>query len=198
MYFDWLRVWVENPIYYDAIYYPTAAVLRGVACTFYLVIGRFLLLGFRQIRGVIYIKILLVAICVICLISSIYLSQFLLGTNFSLLNLGSQPYLIFACGILGTIWVISIFYLLRNVYSFPLLQWVGKKSLVIMGTHMSLLLTIVVPFLLRHIVSAPAYNTLEYYLFGVVCVIIMLIAEIPIIKIFDGPLKCLISKRNQN
>ena len=179
---------------YNIVYYPVSALLRGIACTYYIVLGKILYelyLKFHKYNG---FAILLGIVCVACLLSSIYLSQFLTDTNFSTLQFGEKPYLIFVCGTLGSIWVIVFFYFLRKVCAFPLLQFIGRKSLIIMGTHMSLLLTVLIPALLSLIISIPPVQTIGYYLFGLGCVVIMIILEIPIIYIFDGKMSFLIRK----
>lgn len=102
----------------------------------------------------------------------------------------------FVCGTVGSLWVIILFYLSSAMYKFPLLQWVGRKSLIIMGTHMSLLLTTFAPPIIGKIVQKPDDATAVYYLFGLACVLLMLLIEIPIIKVFDGPLKSFVLKRN--
>ena len=102
----------------------------------------------------------------------------------------------FLCGTVGAVWSIIFFYLIKHIYTFPLFQWIGRKSLIIMGTHMSLLLTIIIPAARGHIIKRPENETIEYFMFGVVCVIVMIIIEIPIIRVFDNPLRGFIYKKN--
>lgn len=184
---------------YDAIYYPVAAVLRGIACTFFVVLGKMLFVLFINLRerthNDISVKNFLLAIGIICLILNIWLSRFLLDVNFSILKLGRHPYVFFINGTLGSIWTIVLFYLLKSIYTFPIMQYVGRNSLIIMGTHISLLLTIFVPSLLQLFITIPAYQTREYYLFGAVCVVIMLLLEIPVIYLFNGKLNFLLKGR---
>lgn len=183
---------------YNIVYFPAAALLRGMACTYYMVLGKILYelyLKFHNLNG---FTIILGIVCVACLLSSIYVSQFLTGTNFSMLQFGEKPYLIYVCGTLGSIWVIVLFYFLRKAFAFPLLQFIGRKSLIIMGTHMSLLFTIIIPALLGLIVKTPPVQTIGNYLFGLGCVVIMIILEIPIIYLLDGKLSFLIRKTQKN
>lgn len=196
--FVWLKQLIRNQYYFDAVYYPIAALFRGLACTFYIVLGRLILEAYRKIKDVCYFRYYLLLLLLSSLIFSIILSQNLYGTNFSLLKLGERPYMNFVCGTVGSLWVVVLFYLSKKIYTFPLMQWVGRKSLIIMGTHMSLLLTIFIPQIISIIVSVPDDATTGYYLFGFACVLMMLLVEIPIIKLFDGPLKSLVSKRKTN
>ena len=191
----WLEQQIRNQYCYDAAYYPIAALFRGIACTYYIVLGRLVLEAYKIIKKVRFLRLYLLLVCLPSLLVSVALSQNLHGTNFSLLKLGEQPYMNFVCGTFGSLWVIILFYLSNALYKFPLLQWVGRKSLIIMGTHMSLLLTAFVPQILGKIVQIPDDATTDYYLFGLACVLVMLLIEIPIIKVFDGPLKLFVSKR---
>ena len=185
---------IKDSFYYDVAYFPIAAVLRGVACTYYLVLGRFVYVIYELWRYKPYLKIIVIISCTLCFACSFYFSQSLYGTNFSLLMLGSNPYMSFICGAWGAVWFITFFYLIRKYYVFPLLQYVGRKSLVIMGTHMSMLLTTITPLLLGKIFMMPLSGTFYYYIFGVGCVGLMLILEIPIIWLFDGRFRSLVSK----
>lgn len=194
--FVWLEQQICNQYCYDAVYYPIAALFRGMACTYYIVLGRLILEAIRKKKDARYLKCYLLLFCLTSLVLSVVLSQNLSGTNFSLLKLGQRPYMNFLCGSVGSIWVVILFYISKNIYKFPLMQWIGRKSLIIMGTHMSLLLTVFVPAIIGKIRQVPEDATTEYYIFGLVCVLAMLIIEIPIIKVFDGPLKMFISKRN--
>ena len=194
MFLSYLREIISDIYTYDVVYYPLAAILRGLTCTFYLVLGKIGYELFLKIKDVKHFSLILLIIFISCLFLSVFLSHNLKGVNFSLLNLGVQPYFSFVCGTTGSIMVIVLFYLLRNVFAFPVLQYIGRKSLIIMGTHMSLLLTLLVPRLLGKVIMVPDEQTLLYYLFGLFCVLLMIIIEIPIIKLFDGKLKPLISR----
>lgn len=193
----WLEQLIRNQRCYEAVYFPIAALFRGLACTYYIVLGRLILEAFIKIKDARYLRSYLLLLCLSSLVLSVILSQNLSGTNFSLLKLGEQPYMSFVCGTVGSLWVIILFYMINAQYKFPLLQWVGRKSLIIMGTHMSLLLTTFVPAIIGKVWQVPEDATTRYYLFGLICVLAMLLAEMPIIKVFDGPLNSFVSKRTQ-
>lgn len=178
------------------IYYPLIAVLRGIACTYYLILGKLLydicyklkrLFSVMKYHAILF----LTSLCSFAL--SVYFSRFLVETNFSLLKLGREPYMLFLCGSFGSIGVISLFYLLCKLYSFPILQYIGRKSMIIMGTHMSMLLTIGSTAFLNVFISTPKEQSLSYYVYGLGCVIFMIILEIPIIWLFDNRLRNLVS-----
>ncbi len=197
--FEKLSLVISNGDIYNIIYFPLAAVLRGVSCTFFVILGKLLYFLFIKLRERIHndisVNYCLLAIGIVCLLLNVWLSRYLLDVNFSILKLGRYPYMFFINGTLGSIWAIVLFYLLKKIYTFPIMQYVGRNSLIIMGTHMSLLLTIHVPGLLQLFITIPAYQTTEYYLFGVVCVIIMLLFEVPVIYLFNGRLSFLLKGR---
>ena len=191
--FDNLKEILSSRVY-TLVYFPVAALLRGVACAFYVVLGRLVYVMMGYITNKRGSTSILVAIALASLGFNIWLSQSLAGVNFSLLRLGGQPYMSFVCGTLGSIWVIILFYLLRGVFPFPVLQYIGRKSLIIMGTHMSLLLTTLVPPALGLVIGKPEPLTVWYYMFGVLCVVVIILLELPVIRLFDGRLKFLVTK----
>lgn len=192
--FSFLRGVIENDLTYQIIYYPICSILRGLACTFFLVLGSIIYEVYNKIHHLKVFPWLIGFVSVICLLLNVNLSQLLLGTNFSLLQLGDYPYMSFVCGTLGSISIIGLFYLMRHIYISKVLQFIGRKSLIIMGTHMSLLLTLFVPEILSSIISMPAEQTGLYYLFGLACVVLILIVELPVISLLDGKMSFLIRK----
>ena len=182
---------IEDLSYLWAVYFPVVALFRGVSCSFYLVIGRLIFEIYSRFRAKSYFNWFVLVISFVSLFCSIILSKYLEGTNFSTLTLGNTPYISFVCGAIGSIWLTTLFYLSRKIYQFPVLQWIGRNSLVIMGTHMSLLLTIYVPKIVSLIFNIPEGLTPKQLPFSVVSVVIMLLIEIPIISLFNGPLQSL-------
>ena len=176
------------------LFFPIVAVFRSLTCCYYIILGKILYNIYCKVREYRWCSIFLCIICIICFALSFVCSSTIKGYDFSMLNLGEYPFFVFLCGTVGTVWVIILFYYLRKVYSFPILKYVGRNSMIIMGTHMSMLLTIFVPFIVNYFVHVEKAPTFEYYLFGAVCVIFIIIIEIPIINLLNGKFNCLIKK----
>lgn len=178
----------------SVFYFPIAAAFRSIACCYYVILGKLIYIIFCKIRSHRLCTLILCVTCALCFVLNVYYSSSLSGTDFSMMNLGNSPLMVFLNGTLGSLWVIIAFYFLRKLYSFPIMQYVGKNSMIVMGTHMSLLLTLLIPNIVKNFWQVEFTPSIDYYLFGGLCVVLIMIVEIPLINLLNGKFKCLIKK----
>ena len=190
----WLQRHVGETAH-QVIYYPVTALFRGYACATFLGIGWILE---RLVRRVKKRRELCLAIGGAgCLITAIILAmvctEALTGyVNFSFLRLGAKPGLFVLRAVLGSVGVMWLAYTVRKLLKLRWLQYCGKNSLIIMGTHMSLMFHVLAPWLLN-LITYRLGLTLPGIIYGVLGVVIVMILEIPVIYLLNGRLKWLIT-----
>lgn len=115
---------------------------------------------------------------ILLLLLSVLFSRIVGESNISWLKYGNLPgllYLAAYCGSIGVMWIVKV---ITGFYNSKVLMYIGKKSLIIMGTHMSLYLTVLSALLLSKVGFAPSVQDgVVYYLYGLLCVVIMLAIE---------------------
>lgn len=178
---------------YDFFYYPFASIIRGIVCTYYVCLGRFILKMIRFMSKLEYQVVIQIFLISFSLFFSYYYSQKLSDANFSLVRLGNTPLVNFVSGSFGAFGFILLFNLVKNV-KMPALEYIGKNSLTIMGTHMSLLLTVISMSIMTRVWNVTPQPTITYYIWGIGCVLIVMMGEVPIIWLFNHKFKFLIDK----
>jgi len=128
------------------------------------------------------------------MILNILLSQFGGITNFSMLFHGKYPILLYINGVLGSIGLIFITHYIFENKKNRVLEFFGRNSLILMGTHMSLMLPVISSKIFTIFWSIPHIENPMYYIYGVLCLSIMLIIEYPIIIIINKKLPFILGK----
>ena len=188
-----IRYMGNRSILSDYFYYPFVGLTRGLTCTFYIFVGSILWHILTSLKRFSKNILAMIFIMLLCLVGSYFSSQNLGEANFSLLRLGSFPLMIYISGLLGAAGFVLLFYLLRAV-RLRTLEYIGKNSLTIMGTHMSMLFTIIATAIMIRVWPIEPQPAITYYLWGLGCVAIVIILEIPTIWIFNNKLKFLINR----
>ena len=176
-----------SSLVYNLIYYPVAAIFRGLTCGFYIYIGYLLYFAFEKhskklTGGYIYISIAILA-------ALFPLAQLNEGCNFSTLKYGNHPVLLYLCGILGSIALMILCCGIYKYCSLGFLEFCGRNSLILMGTHMSLMLTRVSLKIVSLINDSLFGGAVNAYICSVICTVIMLAIEYPIILLLNGKLQ---------
>lgn len=171
---------------YVIIYYPFSLIIRIFISVFLISIGYYY--KYSQINEKLNIinKILL---SLFLLVISYYISTILGETNFSSVQYGSNMllyYLLFIAGAFAIIVFISIF----NNKIF-LLSYFGKNSLILLITHSTLKITILIQSLVSIFIQKNSF------FYGIICLVLLLIVEIPIIEIINKKMDFLINYKNK-
>jgi len=168
--------------YSSAICYMLISVARPLACVYFIAIGYWI----YNIRLLDCNKLVLCSACVGLLIISFFFVMLTGKHSFSTLKLGDNPFAL----ILGASAGASAFFLLFYVLNFdvPVLQFFGRNSLILLITHMSLNLTNI------SIKIASSFVPLDSQVLGLMALAVMIVIEIPIIYLLNGPLLFLIKK----
>lgn len=177
----------------DYFYYPFVGFVRGLTCTFYIFVGSILWHILTALKRFRKDKLAMILIMLLCLVGSYFSSQNLSDANFSLLRLGSHSVMNYVSGLLGAVGVAMLFYMLKMI-RLRSLEYIGRNSLTIMGTHMSMLFTIIATAIMIRVWPIETQPGFTYYLWGLGCVAIVMLLEIPTIWIFNNKLKFLISR----
>ena len=195
---DYLLRWIqgisEGNIFF-LIYYPLSSFIRGLLCSFYIAVGYELhnFLNFRNKQTCIFL-------CVVCFILSIGLSPFCVDANLSKLYFGYMPGVFFICSIAGSVAFTSLFFMIKNTIlcKSRFLQYCGINSLLFLITHMTFKLPEIAWKVEKVIFGARGYGIIQN-LQGIVCLIIILIFEIPIVFLLKNTrLKIFVDRKANN
>lgn len=181
---------------YSILSYPIVAIVRGLVCSIFVGGGYCLYSISKKARQKYIQNTWIINVCgCACLVASIAVAEIVGEANISWLKYGRFPGLLYVAAFTGSVGIMWLIHLLTTIHDSLLLKYCGKNSLIIMGTHMSMYLTAFSIYLLTLLGLKPAINAgIQYYLFGVGCVVIMIIIEIPIIYLMNNPLKRLIGR----
>lgn len=106
-------------------------------------------------------------------------------SNFSVLDFGVYPIVSLASSILGAIGMPLLIQSINKHY--PFLVWLGKNSLILLITHSSLKLTVLSLEIWGHV------SFINEFYCSLLCLITVIIIEIPLINLLNGKLKFLVS-----
>ena len=173
---------------YNLIYYPVASVFRGLACGLYIYTGYLLYFVYEKysekLSGGGYI-----CLSIVVLAALFPLAQLNKDSNFSTLKYGSHSILLYVCGIFGSMALMGLCYGIYRYCSLRFLEFCGRNSLILMGTHMSLMLTSISLKIVSVINDYLFGGAINAYICSVICTAIMLIIEYPIILLLNGKLR---------
>ena len=189
--FRWFHGISEGDLYF-LIYYPLSSLIRGLLCSSYIAVG-YELHNFLNTRN----KWTSIFLCIVCFILSIGLSPFCVDANLSKLYFGSMPGVFLICSIAGSVAFTSLFFIIKDTVlcKSRFLQYCGINSLLFLITHMTFKLPEIAWKVEEIIFGARGYGIIQN-LQGIVCLIIILIFEIPILFLLKNTrLKALIDKK---
>lgn len=169
---------------FSALYYPILSLVRGLACSIFIVLGYILSVISRKLsRSIIF------TFGMICFPISFFISLECGESNFSFLQLGNNALFFYLSSILGSIGLISCICFIYEFLVIRFLEYCGRNSLILMGTHMSLLL----PNICGRIVNSLIGNYLNEILKGIISLGFMLAIESVIIFFINGKFKWLLN-----
>jgi len=176
------------------LYYLCIGISRGLACTFFIEIGYDLAEGLNQIFELKQRFRLLISIGLMILD---YVLMKLNGSvNFSCLQLGSYPFLIYISAVIGSIGFIILIYSLFENHEIKILSYLSKNSLIILCTHMTFMITTLSRVFTDLIFGGiTRYGT---YIRDLVAVFLVLCVELPIIYIVNNYMPFMIGKPAKN
>ncbi len=177
---------IINSFYYDLIYFPVAAIVRSLVCVFYIAIG--FELGAKEYIERIpnYYRVIIAILLLILTATCSVISN---DRNFSMLEFGNYPFILLLGALTGALGVIFLLFKCDCKYMKPIM-FLGKNSLIILVTHMTFKLT----NLSRYIVSMFVDDNNPFY--SLISFAFLLMMEVPIIFLFNGPLKFCISGKS--
>ena len=174
---------------YHLVKEPIILISRSLTGACFILAGYFLVKLYKRIMLSDY----MIAIMGVLLIGiNIVLTYFIGSVNFSMADLGKYPFMTYLNGFCGTFAYIFIIYAFRKITNhFRFLAFCGKNSLILMCSHMSLKLVFISEFILGHIFYYDTSNILH----GILATVIMILIELPIIYLLNGPLKFVLGKK---
>ena len=161
---------------------PIVSLIRACACVSIIGIGYELYSFFYKIGC--YRKLNL-TIATMLLVTSFALSLISGESNFSVLDFGEYPIVSLAASILGAVGMPLLIQAINGHWHF--VAWLGKNSLILLITHSSLKLTVLSQEIWGH------FHLINDLNFGLLCLITVIIMEIPLINLLNGKLNFLIS-----
>ena len=166
---------------------PTILLLLVVSCIRSLVCSVFLFCGldlYRLMKDVKTRKTLYFSLGVVLLVISLICAEKNGVSNFSTVEYGKFPWLCLIASFCGAVGLCFVFFD-RCIH---FLNFFGRNSLILLVTHSSLKITVLSQFLVGIFVNSSSW------LFGISCLVVMILVEIPIIMLLNGKLEFLISR----
>ncbi|MFS0980332.1 acyltransferase family protein [Enterococcus casseliflavus] len=127
-------------------------------------------------------------------ILNIFISKFNTGIDLNFLNFGSTPILFFLCGILGSIGTILIFKSLTERMFFPILNFCGNNSLILMCTHLPFGIAVIM-YLYNKFFTMPTVPSFSFYVHTLMILAVLMILEYFIIIFVNKKASFLIGKK---
>lgn len=157
---------------YALISYPILAVTKGIAgfifvgvgYLLYKIVDRFPAKRERWLAGI------------ALFIAGIILSWFNEGTlDYNNMHFGELPILFFICALVSSVGWMFVLEHLENYYTFPILTWCGRNSLILMATHGTLGLKNIMVRGWAGAVTLSSKVCLKYYLecTGILCYLLI-------------------------
>lgn len=160
---------------------PTGSIVRSLVCCTYIEIGYIL----EDFLTDTYNKNSAIFFMLILFIVSIAISVLNGESNFSIIFYGKMPLLMIIGSICASVAFPMLFKIL-NIHC-KVLQYFGKNSLILLVTHSSLKLTVLSQFIVGNFM--PDTNPM----FSILCLGLLVIFEIPIIKLLNGKFNILVN-----
>ena len=183
---------------YQIIYYPVVALFRGLACASFIGAGWILERLVRRVkkRGELWLAVGGVGCLAAAVLLSFICTEAVTGyVNFSFLRLGARPELFVLRAMVGSIGIMWLCYFVNKFFKLRWLQYCGRNSLIIMGTHMSLMLYVLATKLLNFGEFKLGVD-LPNIIYGFLGVGIVMLLEIPVIHLLNGRLSWMITTKS--
>ncbi len=166
---------------YAIVSFPIVSIFRSLACIIFIYIGWCIrkLELFDKVKSYVVVVLGGVLLGVSC-----YLSTIATNRNFSSLTYGNFPVVYLIGAIIGSAGMILLGHIVK--YKIPVLSYLGRNSLILLVTHMTLRLNNIAQLLCGLILPE------DHAAFGFFSLIILTIFELPLIYLFNGPLNNLL------
>lgn len=158
-----------------------ASCIRSLVCSVFLFCGSDLLGIMRKAKNK---KMLYFSVGCVLLLISLICAEANGVSNFSTVDYGKFPLLCLIASFCGSVGLCFLF----NERSVPFLNFFGRNSLILLVTHSSLKITVLSQLIVGQFVNDHSW------LFGISCLVVMILVEIPIIMLLNGKLEFLISR----
>lgn len=181
---------VLSPLWYERISFVLFPIGKTIVALWYLYIGY---LGCKVCRQIQNGKILFL-IGIIFSAANIYMSQQNMEVDMNHMEFGIRPELFFIGGILGSFGALLVFEFLERYWSFPILNYFGKNSLILMSTQRPFYILAIGTAGWHEISGAVEVLSWRYYLDSLGALAIVLILEYSIITFINKKAKFMIGK----
>lgn len=181
---------VLSPLWYERISFVLFPIGKTIVALWYLYIGY---LGCRLCRQIQNGKILFL-IGIIFSAANIYMSQLNMQVDMNHMEFGIRPELFFIGGILGSFGALLVFEFLEQYWSFPILNYFGKNSLILMSTQRPFYILAIGTAGWHAISGAVEVLSWRYYLDSLGALAIVLILEYSLITFINNKAKFMIGK----
>ena len=179
---------------YVLVMYPLIAFCRGCVCSVYIFIGK--LIGeYRNYQINKKLKNIGIPCSITLLVFSCLMFLHIPTYNLSNLDFSDNVVLGYIVSAFGSIGVLWLFYSIGNT-EIKMGTYISKNSLIIMGTHMSLLLTVVSISIVSFLCGVTHEDIMNTLWEGLICVLVIMLLEMPIISLLNGSLKSLLYNKN--
>ena len=181
---------VLSPLWYERISFVLFPIGKTIVALWYLYIGY---LGCRLCRQIQNGKILFL-IGMIFSVVNIYMSQQNMEVDMNHMDFGICPELFFIGGILGSFGALFVFQFLEQYWSFPILNYFGQNSLILMSTQRAFYILAIGAAGWHEISGSVEVLSWRYYWDSLGTLAIVLILEYSIITFINKKAKFMIGK----
>lgn len=181
---------VLSPLWYERVSFVLFPAGKTIVALWYLYIGY---LGCRLCQQIQNGELLFGAGIIFSVIN-IYLSQQNMEVDMNHMDFGIHPELFFIGGILGSFGALFVFQFLEKYWSFPILNYFGRNSLILMSTQRAFYILAVGKVGWQEISGAVEALSWRYYLDSLGALAIVLILEYSIITFINERAKFMIGK----
>ena len=157
------------------------SLIRALVCSVFLFVG----FDFYRILKKENQKIQPIFVSFAFLLISLLLAEFNGESNFSVIDYGGNSLLCLTASFCGAIGLCLLF----RGRKVPGLNYLGRNSLILLITHSSLKITVISQWLVGRWLDNE-----KSWLYGIACLVIMMVIEMPIIVLLNGKLNFLIRK----
>ncbi|HIX66490.1 MAG TPA: acyltransferase family protein [Candidatus Anaerostipes excrementavium] len=179
-----------TPLWYERISFVLFPIGKAMVALWYLYIGYLgckLCLKIKQRR-------ILTFIGVIFFISNIFLSQQNMHVDMNHMEFGTNPECFFIGGIIGSFGALLLFQCLEMYWKFPVLNYFGRNSLILMSTQRPLYVLEIASAGWHAFSASETVLSLRYYVDSLGTLAIVLIMEYSIITFINKKLKFMLGK----
>jgi fucose 4-O-acetylase-like acetyltransferase len=177
--------------YYEIIRMPILAITKGITGFLFLGAGYILYILMQRIPNK-NVHLMLGILLLIINISAYPINQGVV--DFNNMRFGGYPFLYMLCALCGSSgWILVLEYLADH-YTFPILTWCGRNSLIIMSTHGGLGFQEILVKGWEGAVSLSTKVCLKYYIESLMILFHLLILEYGVVEFVNKKMPFLIGK----